>query len=241
MVIIDDNSPFRRLPQGLPRKQVLFFDGIRYSVEMVDLAYNRLRATAFEFSKNRDSEQAAPTLLFTSAMLDAWSIIDSTHRLRELLEKMPGFAKKNQNVDYRKFRESTSKVEDLRHAVQHLRGSINPLVEKNLPVWGVLSWWHFPPFPGEDIPIASRCHLAAGTIFPQNYPPFILGEIEYTPPVDHFDLDAHGYRVSLTDVWTAVSRVTKMMEQAAETAFKNLPEGTPTAGADIFFALELLR
>ena len=42
-MIIDEGSPFRRLPSELDRRQALFLDGIRYSVEMADLAHTRLR------------------------------------------------------------------------------------------------------------------------------------------------------------------------------------------------------
>ena len=40
-MIISENSPFRKLPL-LDRKTSLFLDGIRYSIEMADLAYSRL-------------------------------------------------------------------------------------------------------------------------------------------------------------------------------------------------------
>jgi hypothetical protein len=44
-MIIDDGSPFMQLPAALNRKQALFLDGIRYSVEMATLAHARLRRT----------------------------------------------------------------------------------------------------------------------------------------------------------------------------------------------------
>jgi hypothetical protein len=37
------------LPAALKPKQALFFDGIRFPVEMADLAYQRLRYTLLHF------------------------------------------------------------------------------------------------------------------------------------------------------------------------------------------------
>ncbi len=44
-LIVGEESPLRQLPADLNCKQTLFLDGIRYSVEMADLAHARLRDT----------------------------------------------------------------------------------------------------------------------------------------------------------------------------------------------------
>lgn len=84
-MIISDGSPLRRLPSELDRRQALFLDGIRYSVEMADLAYTRLRQTLFNLAEQRGSGTSLDHWLFVSAVQDAWSLIDSLHRLRGLL------------------------------------------------------------------------------------------------------------------------------------------------------------
>ena len=42
-MIIGKDSSFRRLPTALSEEQKLFLDGIRYSVEMADIAHRSLK------------------------------------------------------------------------------------------------------------------------------------------------------------------------------------------------------
>ncbi len=86
--IIGLNSPLRRLPLALERRQVLFIDGIRYSVGMVELAFNRLsetlKAAVLDRSRQRDTTTPEGLQSFqlevghqiTSALLDAWTVVD---------------------------------------------------------------------------------------------------------------------------------------------------------------------
>jgi hypothetical protein len=41
-VVIPEDSPLRRPPLALSRRQVLVLDGIRYAADMADIAYERL-------------------------------------------------------------------------------------------------------------------------------------------------------------------------------------------------------
>jgi hypothetical protein len=69
-MIIDDNSPLRRLPGELNRKQALFLDGIRYSVEIAYLSHTRLRQTLFELAHKREDPEASPNhWLFVSVRI----------------------------------------------------------------------------------------------------------------------------------------------------------------------------
>jgi hypothetical protein len=232
------DSPFLRLPAGLPRKQILFFDGIRYSVEMTVLAYHRLRTVATELSRAVSLTKEPDPTLFTAALADAWSIIDSTHRLRELISDAPGFTKKQRSVELRVFNDRTADVETLRHKVQHLRGEIRTVAETDHPVWGVLSWWsHF----AEEPDILRRCQLAAGTLFQSDYPEFKLEKMWLASPVDRFELTAHGVSVSLTDTHKAVERVARAIEDALGEGLKAFPQEAPTSGADMLACIEFRR
>jgi hypothetical protein len=70
-MIIDEGSPFRRLPSELDRRQALFLDGIRYSVEMADLAHTRLRQTLFDIAKEQNRGAQANHWSLVSAVQDA--------------------------------------------------------------------------------------------------------------------------------------------------------------------------
>jgi hypothetical protein len=236
-MIFADESPFRRLPAGLPREQILFLDGIRYSVEITALAYRRLWANTATMTKAMADQVGVKDLThYTAALSDAWTIIDSTHRLRELIWDMPGFAKKQRSVELRVFTGNTASIEPLRNKVQHLKGEIRALADTDQPVWGILSWVSF----FEEQPdIVRYCRLAAGTLSPYFGLPSKLEEMRLTPPVDRLELSAHGITVSLTDTYKAVERVARALEEALQEAFKTLPEDAQPAGGGILACLEL--
>lgn len=132
-MIVGEDCPLRRLPAALDRKQTLFLDGIRYSAEMADLAHVRVQHTLHRLAmSSKDSEENSGNLdhlAVLSAMQDAWAIVDSLHRLRGLLQQMPGIKQNTPNM--RVFRQQTDKVEDLRNGVQHLNQQIHKLVSQS--------------------------------------------------------------------------------------------------------------
>jgi hypothetical protein len=84
-------------------------------------------------------------------------------------------------------------------------------------------------------PFVSICHLIAGTLFTAGYPPFKLGPIQMSPPVDHFMLIAHGMEVSLTDTHRAVEQIAKSIERFLQ---EDLPQ-SPHRGSDLFACIDL--
>ena len=73
-----------------------------------------------------------------SALLDAWSIIDMCHRVRQLIDQLPQLPRKKPWV--KRFLTQSAKVEDLRHHIQHLRRTVSTPERSVDPVWGSLSW-----------------------------------------------------------------------------------------------------
>src|SRR5208282_5746056 len=138
-MIVGQESILRRIPAALARNQALFIEGIRFSIEMADLAHRRLGETLPLLSRmeNPDGESQSNV----SAMLDAWSIVDSLHRLRGLLKHMPGIEKRNRIPPIRAFFDATEKITELRNTVQHLDNTIPGVVDdQNWAVLGSLSW-----------------------------------------------------------------------------------------------------
>ncbi len=86
-MIVSENSPTRRMPVTLDHRSILYLDGIRYSTQLVDLAYSRLEGT-LEKLVHKDDKQGAVGNLIVEAISDAWAFVDSLHRLsaREKLE-----------------------------------------------------------------------------------------------------------------------------------------------------------
>ena len=229
-MIIGNDSPFRRIPTQTNRKQMLFFDGIRYSVEMADLAHNRLRETLYEIAQS-------PTVPepnshdFAPAVLDAWSIIDLVHRLRGLLEQAPGVKQKSPAL--LSFMKKTVKIEKLRNSVQHLNQQIHKIADLNIPVWGALSWvTMFDP----EVKSVWTCTLVAGTFFERSEPLISPLGKKFHPPVDLITLQASNYSVCLSDAIRDVEPVVSCLEDYLREQFKDLPN----VGRDLLLCGEIV-
>ncbi len=228
-MIVSNDSPLRRLPSQLNHKQTLFLDGIRYSIEMADLAHSRLQRTLCALTFDRDSSENHH-LDFISSVLDAWSIVDSVHRLRALLRQAPGIKQKSSGL--RIFLRRTAHIKDLRNSVQHLNRQIDAMVNQRLPVWGLLSWVAIDPHGGTGC----CCSLIPGTLFPSKGHPLVnpAGK-NILVPIDLITLKASGHSVCLSDVMKAVQLLARSAEQELTEQFKNLPR----PGADLLICLRV--
>ena len=137
MVLVPRDSPIRRVPSTVDRQAVLFLDGVRYSLQIFDLASRRLARTLDAIAKLPEKADELGDLIL-EATCDAWTMVDSIHRLRELVEQIPRM-KKNQ-PELQLFLRQTNQVEELRHFFQHFRTEIHTFTEQGMPLWGTLSW-----------------------------------------------------------------------------------------------------
>lgn len=70
-------------------------------------------------------------------MLDAWSIVDSAHRFRDMVMNLPGLP----NQPWKRLlNERTEDVATLRNKVQHQLGEITGSLMGGGQLWGYLSW-----------------------------------------------------------------------------------------------------
>src|SRR5262249_16609843 len=104
---------------------------------MADIAYWRLFDLLQEMSSLPDTQLT--TRQIATAMLDAWSIVDSVHRLRDLLNDVRGVP---HDTWWQLFMRRTGDVADLRNEIQHQKDSkrIQSLIAKAEQIWGFLSW-----------------------------------------------------------------------------------------------------
>jgi len=200
------DSPLRKLPAGLDPKQRIFFDAIRYSGQMISIAYARLQGQLLKGSATFND--AGKMTSFEAIFLDVWSIVDAVHRFSHLINNTPRISHRGPKI--RIFEEKTDGIEDLRHGVQHLGGTINELVKLNMPAFGVLSWAYVPD------PSANICFvytLLSGSIVKSGGHHIVnpAGR-EFRPPIDHIELAAFGNTVNLSDVYRAVESLAESLE-----------------------------
>jgi hypothetical protein len=227
--MLRDDSPLRRLPSGLHRKQALFLDGISLSVDMTALAYQRLRKGLLwplPTGKHHPSSRSGTAEI----VMDAWSIIDSVNRLRVLVEGMRGLRRGSAVVS---FLNSVSDVEALRNAVQHLSGEVEKLWEDGWPLWGTLSWVVVEaPDAEQFLTVAFNPGALGGRVRVPVVNP-VGREVEI--PVGLVHLTAAGVTLSLSDIVAAVERFTGRLERAADKAFASLPD----SATDTYITLDL--
>jgi hypothetical protein len=210
-------------------KQILFFDAMRYSVEMADLAHSRLAANLLRLTCTPDND-AHDT--WVSNILDAWTVVDCIHRLRTLLLLSPGI--KQNTPGFRGFQNRTKSISELRNRLQHINNEITSILENGSAILGSLTWLASPQ--PETRKVFSCCFVA-GTVF-RNAKHHILNpcDKEFRPPIDHITLTAAEHSANLSDIMRAVGAMTRGFEEDLAGKFKDLP----TAGADLLMSVSIL-
>lgn len=227
-MIVGSNSPLRRIPHNLDRKQALFYDAIRFTIEMVDVAYKRLIHVLFTISKNDSFRQSHPMAV---AFLDAWSIIDSVHRLRCLLQQLPGI-KRSDLPERTVFLKRTDEVEDFRNNIQHLNNEMIRLAEKDDPAWGILSWFAITALYDQEekrLPIQVKagryCLMISGSVvIGKPYKMAFPAEKSFADIVSLLTLQSGDMSLSFTKCFAAVDDFAHALEREMIKRFKSLPE-----------------
>jgi len=132
--IISKESPFRHMPKDMPRRQILYFDALRCSAEMAGLAFERLHDLLVLLSREGEDQPSDKAI---RALADAYSVIDSAHRFRELLRVTPNL---KHNTAFSLFMKQTQDIKHLRNIVQHLHREVDRIAQEHLPALGVLTW-----------------------------------------------------------------------------------------------------
>lgn len=233
-MLIKDGSPFFRVPAVLNRRQLLSFDGIRYCIEMIEIAYSAICEALMGISLSYANGQEIPKRAFPFVFMNAWSIIDSANRLVVLLEQLPNLKR---TPAIKIFIGNMLGVRDLRNGIQHLDGTIREIADQNHPAWGYLSWVCVPD------PMNKRAILGfvvSGTTI--NTEPSFKFPDRFPVPIGLIRLNAYGNSVVLSDVMQSVARFAVGFENTLEKSFADLngQHGElPTAGSDIIMLADL--
>ena len=171
---------------------------------------------------------AAPAFLY------AWSVIDSAHRLKGLVDNFPGFEKKRRVPEVRSFLKEAESVENLRHAVQHMEGSIRQSATPGHAVWGSLSW-----LVRGDEETVFTCLLTVGALMPgAAFQPINPAGITLKEEIDSVRLTLGETAVHLSELLEVISKVVGFIEAGLRKEFEGFPA---RAGSDYFIALRVKR
>jgi len=187
-MLIPEDSPLRKPPNNLSRKQILILDGIRYAAEIADLAYQRLAANLQTITGSASKPSSTEIAM---AIADAWTVVDSVHRFHDLVLNMPGL----KNAPWRRLlSERTKDFLELRNSVQHQLGELNNLVSEASQIWGYLSWAEVigERHTGKWLMISPGSHYAGDKLF-------FMGpnKLPFHVPLGRIRLNAFGKQVYL--------------------------------------------
>lgn len=238
MTILSRNSPLRGIPTGFGDRQILFIEGLRLAIEMIDIAYTRLVETVASISQLKTDAGTAGDdryILTANALLDAWSIVDSTDRARDLLERFPGLIHKDTESPGRKhFLSHTEKIAKLRDIVQHMRQDfyrVEPSPEQR--AWGALHWL----YRVSDEPIAYKSFVFnPGCAY--GSPKYgILGYLPTLPTerVARVMLQCRGVKANLSKTVALV----RVLAGELEKAMRHAAPGDRQRGFDMMFHMDL--
>lgn len=137
-ILLNRESPLRRLPVNLDKKIAVFFDGIRYTVEFLDIAYSRIYETLTQMAF-RTSTTEIPNK-FAHVFMDAWTFVYAVNRFEELYKNIPGikFNKRDPNVPT--FHEITETFRSLRRTADRLVATSESIVALEGSALGELNW-----------------------------------------------------------------------------------------------------
>jgi len=131
-MIISANSHIRNPSIYLEPKQVLIFNGIQYSVDVCDIAYERLKNNLHNLAFSEGNLKTS----FPEVFSDIWMIINNATIFYNILTLHFGISKEDMIFD------KIRGIEFLRHSYQHIEERINEILyDKEMPIYGTLSWY----------------------------------------------------------------------------------------------------
>jgi hypothetical protein len=205
MALIQEDSPLRRPPAEFSRRQVLILDGIRYAAEMSHIAYERLFDTLQALTPTERESHVRET---ATAMLDAWSVVDSAHRFGDLVEHLPGLPN---SAWKRLLRGRTDDIAALRNQAQHQLGEIDVLIARGGQLWGYLSWAEF----RDGTHTGKWLMIAAGSHYPGDKWLFMgPAKLPFSVPPGRIRLNAFGVQVYLGRTVAAIAEAVDHLSSA---------------------------
>ena len=227
--MISADAPLLRIPVQMETVQAGFLDAIRLSAEIGGLAYARL-SHCLEIVGLRNEGLLPIPGEVAGLFLDAWSVVDAVHRIRELLLQMRGV--KRSMPAWQLFIRETEDVNSLRNTVQHLSNEIAEMTRNGWSTWGRLGWLQL--MNSEMTRCRSFC-LSPGKVITHTQPALNPCGKQFYGRVDHVHLYSKGDCLDLSLAVRRTSAMIELIERNLSTKFPN-PEHS---GSDTLVFLEV--
>lgn len=230
-LLLGRDSVLRQIPVNVAPKQVLFLDGIRHAVEIMDVAYGRLRDALTHLALNPPAAQELPDVSI-HVFLDAWGFVDAVDRFRMLYLQMPGIKFGAAKDGIPTLREVTQEFRNLRNVADHLAQKADLVVSRNGAALGELTWLTGAQLQPEVI--AWHCTIRPGTL--RSVPPTQTDSIVSTLdwPTDSIRLSAGGYEGNLSAVRKHIAARIRHLEAQLQYVFQQPPQAQSPILNDVF-------
>lgn len=216
-LLLGRDSVLRQIPANVAPKQALFLDGIRHAVEIMDVAYGRLRDALTDLALYPPASNTLPEIS-AHVFLDAWGFVDAIDRFRMLYTQMPGMKLNPARGGFSPLLEATQEFRNLRNVADHLAQRADFVISRSGAALGELSWLTGAQLEPEVI--AWHCTLRPGTL--RAVPPMRTDQIVSTLdwPTDSIRLSAGGYEGNLSKVRTHAAVRIRHLEAQLQQIFR---------------------
>jgi len=172
MKILSEKSILKFLPKELKVDQLLIFDSIRITFEIIEHNYECLEEKLLFLSNENNRKEK-----ISSVFNYAWGIIDNTSRFIKLYQKLPS------DSNYEVL-DTVKHINSFRNTIQHLHERIDESLMKNrAPFYGILTWYHK--------------NLETSEIIPTT----LISGIEYGPKFEYKIPELSESKNEINDIW----------------------------------------
>jgi hypothetical protein len=211
-----DQSPFLEIPWALNAHERLTLEAFRYSVAMVLCSYERLCASALQYSAGQPGKESEFSLRI-AILTDAWAVLDALNKIRELILRYPAPAITRVR-DVRTFIKQSESINAIRNQLQHLSEHLRrriDLVGAAETVFGQVSWILVPD--PENLSKMFLFGIVGGGVSQdelreQSIKASPIGGEEVEIPVGRFELHAFGKKTHLSKQITNLKICISAME-----------------------------
>lgn len=201
--LVTSTSALRRIPMYVEDDDKVVLDGIRYSLEIADRVYRRLRQTLWDVSSDPEADHVEH---YVDLVSDAWTVVDSFNRLHVLCKSNCTYLDHNYCRDYA---DALQPVVKVRNAHQHMKGRLEKIVADKESAWGAISWiscaTNPPTHADAHCFVAGSVRLLEATI-PE------LPQRQFYMPIDGITVRADKTEVFVSDLMLSTVRFAEQLD-----------------------------